>query len=372
MSAFPDRPLDFVAWLGTQTEDALVPRAAFGAYIAHHLRAACIPNGLIQFERTTVVDIIPENTQFLITCSNGEHFRARNLTLALGNYPADASIVPAAIRNHPNYLNDPWSIDPYRIDGDILCIGSGLTAMDACVTLWTSGFSHKIRLLSRHGLLPLLEDPHSKAVDYPALELDARSPFALLRSFRRAARAAAADGVDWRSLIEALRNPSPGIWQAWTLRDRKRFLRHLQAYWSVHRYRVPPQTAAICYELMASGQLLRHRGIIKRAGTVGELMTIHTSDRGVMQAIETRYVLNCTGPQSDYACNPDRLVQSLLRRGLIRGDALRLGIELLHPGMYSLGPPLRGAYYESTAVPEIRAQALALARELATKGVCAN
>jgi uncharacterized NAD(P)/FAD-binding protein YdhS len=35
--------------------------------------------------------------------------------------------------------------------------------------------------------------------------------------------------------------------------------------------------------------------------------------------------------------------------------------------IYALGPPLRGIWYETTAIPEIRDQAAALARLLVTR-----
>jgi uncharacterized NAD(P)/FAD-binding protein YdhS len=66
----------------------------------------------------------------------------------------------------------------------------------------------------------------------------------------------------------------------------------------------------------------------------------------------------------------------LFLRHVARPDPLRLGIDADSSGavldtagrssstIFTLGPPLRGRWYETTAIPEIRDQAAALARHL--------
>ena len=63
-----------------------------------------------------------------------------------------------------------------------------------------------------------------------------------------------------------------------------------------------------------------------------------------------------------------------MRQGDACLDPLRLGLDALPDGrlvgrdgqasslLFTLGPPLRGVLWESTAIPEIRVQAAALAR----------
>jgi uncharacterized NAD(P)/FAD-binding protein YdhS len=65
---------------------------------------------------------------------------------------------------------------------------------------------------------------------------------------------------------------------------------------------------------------------------------------------------------------------------MARPDPLRLGIDATAQGavidsagvpsdaIYALGPPLRGLWYETTAVPEIREQAATLARRIMPDG----
>jgi uncharacterized NAD(P)/FAD-binding protein YdhS len=88
-------------------------------------------------------------------------------------------------------------------------------------------------------------------------------------------------------------------------------------------------------------------------------------------------IINCTGPSSDLASASDPLLSNLRDRGLLRNDALKLGLDTNHlgqiigsdgkavPGLFAAGPLTRGTFWEITAVPDIRRQVGALARLLA-------
>jgi uncharacterized NAD(P)/FAD-binding protein YdhS len=87
-------------------------------------------------------------------------------------------------------------------------------------------------------------------------------------------------------------------------------------------------------------------------------------------------VVNCTGPMTDVSRSRDPLLRSLVARGVVAPDPLRLGVACtphgevldvsgqLVPGLYVVGPPRKGTLWETTAVPEIRSQAAALAQRL--------
>jgi hypothetical protein len=84
--------------------------------------------------------------------------------------------------------------------------------------------------------------------------------------------------------------------------------------------------------------------------------------------------VNCAGPLSDVARSDDPLVGELLRSGLARSDACRLGLDVdddsrplgrdgrPSDGLFAVGPLTRGQIYEMTSVPDIRIQAAAVAR----------
>ena len=87
-------------------------------------------------------------------------------------------------------------------------------------------------------------------------------------------------------------------------------------------------------------------------------------------------VVNCTGPLTDITRSSDPLLLALRERGLAVPDPLFLGVactaagQLLDqdgrpiPGLHAVGSPRKGVLYESTAIPEIRAQAAEVARSL--------
>jgi uncharacterized NAD(P)/FAD-binding protein YdhS len=88
-------------------------------------------------------------------------------------------------------------------------------------------------------------------------------------------------------------------------------------------------------------------------------------------------VVNCTGPTTDIDRYPGGFGRRLVQRGLVRRDRLGLGIDTVGDGLVvdatgetdprfaAVGALRRGSLYESTAVPELRAQAAAVAGLLA-------
>jgi uncharacterized NAD(P)/FAD-binding protein YdhS len=82
----------------------------------------------------------------------------------------------------------------------------------------------------------------------------------------------------------------------------------------------------------------------------------------------TRSSPTCSSPDS-YRCAPRVLLQNLLHRGLITADATDMGISIaddhtvLTGGgdrsawLLAMGPLIRGTYWETVAVPELRGQA---------------
>ncbi len=97
-----------------------------------------------------------------------------------------------------------------------------------------------------------------------------------------------------------------------------------------------------------------------------------------MTTLELRagWLLNATGASTDITTAAAPLLRDLFGTGLARPDSLRLGIDATTRGevlgadgepsgfLYALGPPLRGLWYETTAIPEISVQAAALAAQI--------
>jgi uncharacterized NAD(P)/FAD-binding protein YdhS len=86
--------------------------------------------------------------------------------------------------------------------------------------------------------------------------------------------------------------------------------------------------------------------------------------------------MNCTGPRDSLKDAAATLFQNLFERGLVRPDEVDMGIEvtpdfavvndqgLPSDFLYAIGSLLKGTLWETTAVPELRAQALQVAKTL--------
>jgi uncharacterized NAD(P)/FAD-binding protein YdhS len=87
-------------------------------------------------------------------------------------------------------------------------------------------------------------------------------------------------------------------------------------------------------------------------------------------------VVNCTGPNTNLRRVEDRLIRQLERDGLLKVDALNLGLcvsselaVLSQQGkasdwLFYIGPMLKADYWEATAVPELRQYGKVLALKL--------
>jgi uncharacterized NAD(P)/FAD-binding protein YdhS len=113
-----------------------------------------------------------------------------------------------------------------------------------------------------------------------------------------------------------------------------------------------------------------------RADGVAATITLRHGGAPVRRTVER--VINATGPSVDYQTWDDPLVRSLFDRGWIRPGPLGFGLDATTEGaildrngristtLATLGPTLRGALWETTAVPEIRARSARLATRILT------
>jgi uncharacterized NAD(P)/FAD-binding protein YdhS len=301
--------------------------------------------------------------------------------LASGNLPPGTMPMKgAATPDAPAFQHDPWDksalsgLDP---NASVLLIGTGLTMVDAVITLLDSGHTGRIHAVSRRGLLP-----HAHA-DAPvtAMPVPAALPHglrALTRWLRQEIRHAIAAGKDWHAVIDGLRPHTQGLWQFLSTNEQASFLRHLRPWWDVHRHRMAPEIARRIDAARASSQLRIHAGRIEAAALAGaqaEVMLRRRNAQAQTVLLVDR-VVNCTGPAGDITRITDPLIRSLLQDGLARADAHRLGLDVTDTGavrdwvgaasgrLFALGPLTKGIFWEITAVPDIRRQCAAMAEHL--------
>jgi uncharacterized NAD(P)/FAD-binding protein YdhS len=393
MGAFADDVGHFYRWLQAHPQnlaavgihevhpEAFIPRMVFGDYIQDLLRAARPLPGSLDVICDEIVDLKRlQDGQFELTGKTGQTLKAAQVVLALGNFPPGE-----ARQNKPGerrwFMHDPYATETHAKlaePGDVLIIGTGLTSLDLLLTLDKIKSEGRIHVLSRRGLFP---QAHKKEAPCPAF-LDAKdlpkTVRMLCRRVARELRKAAAQGIDWRPVVDAMRPFNQAIWINLNLVERRRFLRHLQPLWDTHRHRCAPEIMAVKNRLQAEGRLICHQGNIRGYETIGEEIEVSYLPRGTAEIKEfrVRHVLSCTGPQSDYRKLNDALVQKLLARDLLAPDPLRMGASTGEggiildqageaiEGLYTLGSTQKGRLYESIAVPELRGQAADLAARL--------
>lgn len=199
------------------------------------------------------------------------------------------------------------------------------------------------------------------------------------RLIRAEVEAAAHHGYRWRSVLDAMRSHIPRLWQALSLDERRRFLRHVRPYWEVHRHRTAPGVAARISTALDGGQLEIRAGRLRTIRSVDGRLVVAYTPRGsdAVATISPHLLINCGGPECDFGRIAHPLARSLLGRGLVRPDPLGLGIETTPEGetvgadgrpvhgLNALGPIARGACWEMTAVPELRSACAAVGKRLA-------
>ncbi len=378
MSALPDDPGHFLRWLAEHhpEQDGFVPRTLYGDYLGDLLAEtlAAAPDRL-SLRQGDVVDALPVGDGFDLLLDDGVPIRADAVILAPGNLPPHQPAPLESAKLPPGvYVGDPWSAGATTglgPDGTVLIIGTGLTMIDMVLLLEAGGHRGRIVAMSRRGLCP-----HAHADGVMAAPLAARPPVDPIGALR-AVRGRAAE-VGWRAAVDALRPFTQSMWLAADAAQRHRFLRHLRPWWDIHRHRLAPAVAARIAAMRASGRLEIVAGKLGSVRPSGDGAVVSWRPRGedALQSLEAARIINCSGPQGDLRRTDDRLLRNLVTRGMIRPDALQLGIDVNarseaigadgrgDPRLMIIGPMTRSAFWEIVAVPDIRMQTWSLARRL--------
>jgi uncharacterized NAD(P)/FAD-binding protein YdhS len=373
MSAFADREDDFVAWAGDVARDAFVPRRRYGDYLRSVFERSTEGVDRIHRLHSAVTAIEEDGAGFRVVAEH-ETVRAAVAVLALGTFAPSDDFVGDAARASAKYVSNPWAVPFDELRGDVMLIGSGLTAIDVVVELEHRGYDRDVYMLSRHGLLPQVHREYGDPIESL---LDTGSALSMLRSVRAAIALAEREDRDWQAVIDGIRPLTAGIWQSWPVRERERFLRHLRAFWETSRRRVPPEVEQAVRDMRNRGRLHPMGARIQAIEPRGGRFRVTAWHADEMLVREVDWLINCTGPRSDVAKIDDPLVRSLLDEGLIRPHATRVGVDATPDGrvidregnvrdrLLVAGSFLRGVLYESVSVPELRVQVRAIADRIA-------
>jgi uncharacterized NAD(P)/FAD-binding protein YdhS len=394
MSGLPEDSQHFLRFARRHHDPAtepttFVPRLVYGAYLESLLGESerlAMPGASLLRWQGEVVDIASGAgaRPWLLRFADGSRAHGDRVVLALGNLPPrDPALASGSWPEDPaRYIRDPWREGALegRAAGTALLVGTGLTMVDIALQLQAQEPGQRIVALSRGGLLPHAHRAGGAAPSHGVPIPDPTpSLAALLRFVRTAAVVAEVGGGDWRDAVNALRPVTTELWAALPQDEQRRFVDRLARFWDIHRHRLAPQVATAVDELRASGQLTSASGRIRAVRPLADGVEVSLQERGSGQirTLRVASIVNCTGPNGNVLAGESRLLDALCAAGTARPHPLALGLDTCSDGalrdadgresetLFAIGPLRRGELWETTAVPEIRSQAQALAQRLA-------
>ncbi|MDB5406209.1 MAG: Pyridine nucleotide-disulfide oxidoreductase family [Rhodospirillales bacterium] len=390
MSAFSDRPNDFVEWLRHEGPEeqrdsgaaSFVQRTVFGHYVRHllndELKSAGKQRLVLSRGEAREIEVTPRHVALRL--DRDREIAADIAVLAIGNFPPEAPrIADPGFYDTPFYRPDPWASDTLSdLDpaAPVLLIGTGLTMIDMAVSLLDQGHVGPIHAISRRGLLPHRHAP-TRSVSLLDRPLPTAMP-ALLRFIRAEVGLAERQGYDWRAVVDGLRPALQDVWQSLSEPDRAVFVRHLRRWWDIHRHRMPAATAERIERARRDGRLHIAAARIADFQVRDGAVDVVTNGGGTPHSIvRVARVINCSGPGCDYDRIREPFVRSLLEQGHVRPDSLRLGLDVtpqcalrnergeISRRLYAVGPVTKAAFWEMTSVPDIRRQCELVAGNIA-------
>jgi uncharacterized NAD(P)/FAD-binding protein YdhS len=383
MSLLPDEPGHFAAWLASNGHDAspeaFAPRAVYGQYLAAMAAQAADAlmrrGGTFTHHRTYIRSIQPQGDGLRLVTQTGDMLDTDIAVLATGNPPPR----PLPGDNHPAIIQSPWfpesgsllaqaDLSATQRDDHVLMVGTGLTMVDITITLMRRGYKGRITAVSRNARLPR---PHKDGLTPRPCSLSLhpaqapRTAAGLYDALRHEVQEARKQGHDWREVIDGLRPVTTQIWQQLPPEEQQRGARRFGSAWSIHRHRMAAPIYQQLQEWMEHGRLSLHSGAADHVEVTTGGAGLHLKDGGTLSGMA---LINCTGP--DLSAARQSFLSHLIQSGLAQAGGLGWGLATNAQGgiigpvgtrLFAIGPLRTGDLWESTAMPEIRTQAKALA-----------
>ncbi len=396
MSALADRPSHFVEWLRTRHEYAdlpepvlreqFIPRRIFGDYLQSVLfwyakTADSGTLGGIEALNCEALDITLNGPHATIALAGGQQVKADKVVLATGNNPPAELPVSTPSGDHAGYIGNPWQPwngQKQNNGEDAILVGTGLTMIDAYLTLKAEGWKGKVIAFSRNGLLPLA---HFKGIEYPDFPPEDVASYSLEKLVALMEAHCAKlrkDGNNPAIVVDKLRPFTQRIWEHFSVQEKQEVSRRYRAPWGVHRHRIAESIHRQLTDGIENGQLQIVKGKITAIRSEAARWVIDYEDAASHKpaTLTGSLVINCTGPRESYARGHSALFKNLFAKGLVQADELDMGIRVAgdftvldqqgkrSPCLYAMGPLLKGSLWETTAVPELRLQAFQVAETI--------
>lgn len=383
MSAFEDQPQHFVDWIAANpcyhhyfskesVDDQFAPRMLYHVYLKDLLKQVERSSKTnLSYIASEIVDVNVKADHVALITKQKQSIHVDKVVLATGNLPPNRFPFPVS---NTNIINNSWdyeSILNVPKSEPVLIVGTGLSMIDAVLTLHQHEHQAIIYAVSRHGLLPL---PHTDVQGIYDLDwnIEATSIRQIMHTFRKTVAELAPQSIDWRMLINSLRMQAPDIWQRLSLQEKRRFFRHLLPYWSIHRHRVHDPIAALLSQLQCEKRLQIVAGHMQSVNNGVATINCRTGKKINLNA---KYLINCMGPASKLTTQTPSLIASLIHQRQAQFDALQMGLATNLKGglqtsegfstqLFALGALRKGSEFECNAVPELRKQVAQLTNHL--------
>ncbi|QDT45000.1 hypothetical protein Pan241w_51170 [Gimesia alba] len=394
MSAVPDHANHFLDWLRTrvdysdlpdpQLRETYVPRRIYGDYLRSILSTYMQPIDSHHPAEIQVIESEAVDIEFNfdgcaeITLKDGTTLEADRVLLATGNQPP--STLAEGAFSHAAYSPDPWGNWMEKIPDpqeDLIVLGTGLSMIDVFLTLSEMEWEGNMIAISHNGMIP---QAHFRGIEYPDFlpeEPENLGLDNLVQLLEKHCRQLQRIGENPGIVVDRLRPHTQRIWQKFQLEEKQEFLKRYAARWNVIRHRIAQPIHQRITEAITEGRLRVVRGRITGLSAQDDKVCVSVQNKtGGEQILEGGLVINCTGPNCGFSDTSVPLFQNLLKRGLIRPDELDMGIDVgadfaVIDGegnhsefLFAIGPLMKGTLWETTAVPELRGQAMRVAQLL--------
>ncbi len=388
--------------------DDVVPRRLFGIYVNHMYKDARERADDLGIHVETLIGEATEISEV----KNCVRLRVANkerefdqVFVCVGN---TSPTMGQEFKGTPGYFHNVWPeqlvMQGIPNDEPVAILGSGLTAIDAMVTLQENGHRAPITMISRLGLLPKVRNtakPYELVYLSPRnLQKETRNGKAplslneaialLTKEFDNADAQFGYDGgyglpkdsshieilkqdiarvenghANYFSVLKAIDEDAGVIWNALSLEARMDFDRFFSTLWNTHCYPMPMLNAQRTLRALESGQLTVKGGFrrISHDSSTGTFKLLRK--QGSTESVhETRYVINATGQGLDIMSSQSQLLLSGVENGAlvphplggIDVDFLTCRAKTEHGGysdrVYAVGLLTRGVHFYTNSVVE--------------------
>ena len=396
MSAFPDEPNHFINWLKhhpkyiNANEDELIisfiPRKIYGEYLIsiweklqQEIKSSANSNVTVHHSSAVAAEFRNGKTE--ISLDNNEKIIADKIILATGHsVPTQPDFISDSVATSKFYFGNPWSKwenNFTEYEGDAFIIGSGLTMVDTVLSLLNKKFKGKIYFNSRHGLLPLSHQHFIKSEFLSLNDLPSPRLLDTIKIFRKWVKLFKSEGKPEFLAADKFRAITQQIWRGWTLHEKKYFLRFLKTPWNVARHRIADEVFQTLDMAMKEGKLIYVPGKITSVAENDNGISVQVSkNKNNIQIFRTTHLFNCTGPKDSYKNSTNPFIRSLINSGVAMHDDLDMGLKVADnyavknskgetsDSIFTTGVVIKGSYWESFAVPDLRKQVKAVSENL--------